>query len=69
VKAIEKLPGIRELALQFISYGTEAELKAQLVEATLERCCLLEPLPADADSFREALRRRPSRGSPWWRRS
>jgi len=51
VKAIEKLPGIRELALQFINYGTEAELKAQLVTATLERCCLMEPLPADADSF------------------
>ena len=51
VKAIEKLPGIRELALQFISYGSEAELKAQLVTATLERCCLLEPLPTDADSF------------------
>ena len=51
VKAIEKLPGLRELALQFIPYGTEAELKAQLVTATLERCCLLEPLPADADSF------------------
>ncbi len=51
VKAIEKLPGIRELALQFISYGSEAELKAQLVTATLERCCLLEPLPTDADTF------------------
>ncbi len=51
VKAIEKLPGIRELALQFIGYGAEAELKAQLVTATLERCCLLEPLPTDADSF------------------
>ncbi len=51
VKAIEKLPGIRELALQFISYGTEAELKAQLVTATLERCCLQEPWPADAEAF------------------
>ena len=51
VKAIEKLPGIRDLALQFINYGSEAELKAQLVTATLERCCLLEPLPGDADSF------------------
>ena len=45
VKAIEKLPGIRELALQFISYGSEAELKAQLVTATLERCCLLNRCP------------------------
>ena len=51
VKAIEKLPGIRDLALAFINYGTEAELKAQLVTATLERCCLLEPLPTDADAF------------------
>ncbi|MBP8133074.1 MAG: ATP-dependent RNA helicase HrpA [Zoogloea sp.] len=51
VKAIEKLPGIRELALQFINYGSEADLKAQLVTATLERCCLLDPLPVDADSF------------------
>jgi ATP-dependent helicase HrpA len=51
VKAIEKLPGIRELALQFINYGSEADLKAQLVTSTLERCCLLDPFPADADSF------------------
>ena len=51
VKSIEKLPGIRDLALAFINYGTEAELKAQLVTATLERCCLLEPLPTDADAF------------------
>ena len=51
VKAIEKLPGLRELALQFIPYGTEAELKARLVAATVERCCLMEPLPADADAF------------------
>ncbi|HNE15939.1 MAG TPA: ATP-dependent RNA helicase HrpA [Rhodocyclaceae bacterium] len=51
VKAIEKLPGLRELALQFLPYGTEAELKAQLVSATLERCCLMAPLPADADAF------------------
>ncbi len=51
VKAIHKLPGLRELALAFLAFGTEAELKAQLVAATLERVCLLEPLPADADSF------------------
>ncbi|MEC5396885.1 ATP-dependent RNA helicase HrpA [Uliginosibacterium sp. H1] len=51
VKSIEKLPGLRELALQFIPFGTEAELKAQLVEATLGRTCLLDPLPKDAASF------------------
>lgn len=51
VRAVERLPGLRELALQYMSFGTEAELKAGLVEATLARCCLLEPLPADADAF------------------
>ncbi|MDR0564204.1 MAG: ATP-dependent RNA helicase HrpA [Azoarcus sp.] len=51
VKAIERLPGLRELALQYRDFGTEAELKARLVDATLARCCLGEPLPLDADSF------------------
>ncbi|WP_418647407.1 ATP-dependent RNA helicase HrpA [Thauera butanivorans] len=51
VKAVERLPGLRELALQYMNFGTETELKARLVEATLARCCLLEPLPASADGF------------------
>ncbi len=51
VRAIERLPGLRELALQYIRFGSEAELRARLVEATLLRCCLQEPLPADAQAF------------------
>ena len=51
VRAVERLPGLRELALQYMSFGTEAELKARLVEATLNRCCLLEPLPTTSDAF------------------
>ena len=51
VRAIEKLPGLRDLALTFIPFGSEAELKAQLVAATLDRTCLLDPLPSDAASF------------------
>ena len=51
VRAVERLPGLRELALVFIPFGTEAELKTQLVAATLERVCLLEPLPVDAETF------------------
>ncbi|HRQ46358.1 MAG TPA: ATP-dependent RNA helicase HrpA [Rhodocyclaceae bacterium] len=51
VKAIERLPGMRELALAFSPFGTEAELKSQLVAATLERVCLLDPLPTDAAGF------------------
>ncbi|MDB5800951.1 MAG: putative ATP-dependent helicase [Rhodocyclales bacterium] len=51
VKNIERLPGLRELALKFLPFGSEAELKAQLVEATLTRTCLLPPWPTDAESF------------------
>ena len=60
VKAIEKLPGLREIALQFISLGTEKELREQLVAVTLERTCLMEPLPAEESAF--AARRDAARG-------
>ena len=52
VKAIEKgLPGLRDLALQFMSFGTEAELKTQIIYATLERSCMQLPLPVNAAQF------------------
>jgi ATP-dependent helicase HrpA len=60
VKAIEKLPGLRELALQFMALGTEKELREQLVAVTLERTCLMVPLPADEAAF--AARREAARG-------
>jgi ATP-dependent helicase HrpA len=50
VKFVEKsLP--RELGLLFMPWGTEAELKTQIIAATLERTCMLDPLPADATAF------------------
>ena len=52
VKYIEKsLPGLRDMALAFMPLGTEAELKAQLVATTLERTCMMEPLPRNAEGF------------------
>jgi ATP-dependent helicase HrpA len=51
VRAIERLPGLRELALAFMPFGSEADLKTQLVAATIERVCLLDPLPPDAEAF------------------
>jgi len=60
VKAIDKLPGLRELALQFISLGTEKELREQLVAVTLERTCLMDPLPTEEPAF--AARREAARG-------
>ncbi|MCF8197628.1 MAG: ATP-dependent RNA helicase HrpA [Sulfuritalea sp.] len=64
VKAIEKLPGLRETALQFIvmgeNAGTEKELREQLVAVTLERTCLMDPLPTEKSAF--AIRRDEARG-------
>jgi ATP-dependent helicase HrpA len=45
------LPGLREMALQFAAWGGEAELKAQLVAASLDRTCMAEPWPTDAEAF------------------
>jgi ATP-dependent helicase HrpA len=60
VKAIEKLPGLRETALQFVALGTEKELREQLIAVTLERTCLMDPLPAEESAF--AARRDAARG-------
>ncbi len=51
VQAIEKLPELRQMALQFMAFGSEKELKAAIVTATLERTCLMAPLPTDEKSF------------------
>ncbi|MCL2160523.1 MAG: ATP-dependent RNA helicase HrpA [Betaproteobacteria bacterium] len=56
VKAIERLPGLRELALQYRDFGSESELKARLVEASLARCCLGGPLPEDDSTFERRCR-------------
>ncbi len=54
VKYIEKgLPGLRDLAMQFMPMGTERELKDQLLAATLDRVCMAQPLPASDDEFEE----------------
>ncbi len=45
------LPGLREMALQYAAWGGEAELKAQIIAATIDRTCMGEPWPADADAF------------------
>ncbi|CAG4884224.1 ATP-dependent RNA helicase HrpA [Georgfuchsia toluolica] len=52
VKYIEKgLPGLRDLALQFMAMGSENELKEQLLFATLDRVCMTPPLPVNRAEF------------------
>ncbi|HWV17015.1 MAG TPA: ATP-dependent RNA helicase HrpA [Rhodocyclaceae bacterium] len=56
VKFIDKsLPGLRDMAMQFMlldkSGGTEQELKSQILAVTLERSCMMDPLPATPAEF------------------
>ncbi|MDN7676001.1 ATP-dependent RNA helicase HrpA [Burkholderia oklahomensis] len=52
IKYLEKnLPGLREMAMQYMSVGTQDELRDQLIATALDRACLQDPLPADDTSF------------------
>ena len=46
-KYLEKnLPGLRDMAMQFLPFGDAASLKDQLLRVTFDRACMAEPLPA-----------------------
>ena len=64
VKYLEKnLPGLTQMAMQFMSLGTLDELRRQLLELTFARACLTEPWPTDAASFKaRCLEARPRVG-------
>ena len=52
VRYIDKsLPGVRDLAMRYLPFGNEKELKEQLLAATLDRVCMASPWPADQSAF------------------
>jgi len=52
LKYLEKnVPGLQQMGMQFMALGSQEELRNQLIEAALERACLQEPLPKNADEF------------------
>ncbi|WP_439891454.1 ATP-dependent RNA helicase HrpA [Ralstonia sp. 25C] len=52
LKYLEKnIPGLSQMAIQFMNLGTQDELRDQILDATLERACLQDPLPTDDASF------------------
>ena len=52
IRYLEKnLPGLREMAMQLMSKATQDELRDQLIDTTLDRACLQDPLPDDDASF------------------
>jgi ATP-dependent RNA helicase HrpA len=52
IKYLEKnLPGLREMAMQFMARVTQEEMRDQLIDTALDRACLQDPLPDDDASF------------------
>ena len=52
LKYFEKhIPDFQRMSLLYASFGGADDLRRELVAATLERACMGDPLPADADAF------------------
>ncbi|HWT71502.1 MAG TPA: ATP-dependent RNA helicase HrpA [Oxalicibacterium sp.] len=52
LKFLEKnIPGLQQMGMQFMSLGTQEDLRDQIIEKGLERACLQEPLPKNAQEF------------------
>ncbi|MFS2004180.1 ATP-dependent RNA helicase HrpA [Duganella sp. CT11-25] len=52
IKFIEKgIPGLQQMGMQFMSMGTQEELRDQIINKALDIACLQDPLPVDAVSF------------------
>ncbi len=49
------IPDFQKMSLQFVPFGGGGELERDLITAIIERACLAEPLPDDADSFATRL--------------
>ena len=52
LKYLEKnIAGLQQMGMQFMTLGSQEELRDQIIEAGLERACLQEPLPKNAVEF------------------
>ena len=54
MKYFEKnLPGLTQMAMQYMPLGSQDDLRQQLIDVVLRRACLIEPWPTDAEGFRQ----------------
>lgn len=54
LKYFEKnLPNLTQMAMQYMTLGSQDELRQQLLDVAFARACLAEPWPSDAASFRQ----------------
>ncbi len=52
IKFIEKsIPGLQQMGMQFMSMGTQEELREQIINKAMDIACLQDALPSDAASF------------------
>ena len=53
VKYFDKnIPGLSQMAMQYMALGSSDDLKRQIVDLTFERACLSDPLPTTPDAFK-----------------
>ncbi|HJV85842.1 MAG TPA: ATP-dependent RNA helicase HrpA [Noviherbaspirillum sp.] len=54
LKYLEKnIPGLQQMGMQFMALGTQEELRDQTLQTGLERACLQDPLPKNAQEFNQ----------------
>ncbi|RZI43374.1 ATP-dependent RNA helicase HrpA [Herbaspirillum sp. HC18] len=54
LKYLEKnIPNLQQMGMQFMSLGTQEELRDQIIQVGLERACLQDPLPKNAQEFNQ----------------
>lgn len=52
LKYLEKnIPGLQQMGMQFMSLGSQEELRDQIIQAGLERACMQDLLPKNAEEF------------------
>ncbi len=52
IKFVEKsIPNLQQMGMQFMSMGTQEELRDQIIAKAIDIACLQDPLPADEASF------------------
>jgi ATP-dependent helicase HrpA len=53
VKYFDKnIPGLNQMAMQYMALGSNDELKRQIITLTFERACLNEPWPTTPNAFK-----------------
>ncbi|MFC7514404.1 ATP-dependent RNA helicase HrpA [Herbaspirillum sp. GCM10030257] len=54
IKFLEKnIPGLQQMGMQYMTLGSQEELRDQIIQAGLERACMQDPLPKNAQEFNQ----------------